>query len=167
MSAITILLMICNTAAILVMLVLLGIVVKNEKKLRGSRHRGGGSIAPAVNNKTVRVFFVLVTVFVCTWYSSVASVLFEVTLNLKLPRELEDDFVMLSIIPALVAYSQDFFGLYVCPRYSPVLRQQVAWLKNRFECGTPGSEIDERAPQTVTKNSTVRVPTVSSSDTSV
>ncbi|EYB99759.1 hypothetical protein Y032_0120g922 [Ancylostoma ceylanicum] len=99
MSAITILLMVCNSAAIVVMLALLGIVMRNEKKLRGSRHRGGGSIAPAVNNKTVRVFFVLVTVFVCTWYSSVASVLFEVTLNLKLPKEFEDDFVMLSVSP--------------------------------------------------------------------
>ncbi|RCN23651.1 hypothetical protein ANCCAN_30662, partial [Ancylostoma caninum] len=139
----------------------------SERKLRGSRHRGGGSIAPAVNNKTVRVFFVLVTVFVCTWYSSVASVLFEVTLNLKLPKEVEDDFVMLSIIPALVAYSQNFFGLYVCPRYSPVLRQQVAWLKKWFGCGTSSSETDEPAVQTGTKNSTARAPTISSSDTSV
>ncbi|EYB99756.1 hypothetical protein Y032_0120g921 [Ancylostoma ceylanicum] len=167
-TAITIFLTLTNTAAVVVVLVLLGIVLRSERGLKGSRHRRTNqsiapsvtstnqSIAPSVTNKTVRITSGLVAVFVCTWYLSVASML--IAINLSLPEKHLDYIMTLIMIPALIAYSQNFYGLHACPRYAPVLREQTAWLTT---CSTKGRGIP--AVQTTLKSSSSGIATVTTS----
>ncbi|KAK6756990.1 hypothetical protein RB195_015054 [Necator americanus] len=127
-TAITVLLTATNTAAVVVVFILLCVVFRKEASLKGSRHRKSIQyLAPSVTNKTVRIISSMVAVFTCTWYFYVASTL--VALNLNLPEEHLDYAMTLNLIPALVAYSQNFYALHACPRYSPVLSQQKAWLR--------------------------------------
>ncbi|RCN24734.1 hypothetical protein ANCCAN_29564 [Ancylostoma caninum] len=102
----------------------------------------------------------LVAVFASTWYLSVASLL--IALNLDLPEEYLDHIMTLIMIPALTAYSLNFYGLHACPRYAPVLRQQTAWITT---CGSKLGGIP--AVQTTLKSSSSEITTITTSNTSI
>ncbi|CAJ0589947.1 unnamed protein product [Cylicocyclus nassatus] len=127
-TALSALMAVMNTGAIVVVIALVIVVAKNEKSLKDSRHRGSSPTVPcAITCNTIRVMSRMVTLFVCTWYFCVTTVL--VAVNLKLPEDYLDHIITINMIPAMMAYSQNFYGLHACSRYAPILRQQGAWFR--------------------------------------
>ncbi|EYC44371.1 hypothetical protein Y032_0463g1910 [Ancylostoma ceylanicum] len=67
----------------------------------------------------------------------------------------------LILIPMFAAYSQNFYAVYTCPRYGPVLKKQIAWL---MACG---SKEGEGAAAQTTLSTSSKIATISTPNVSV
>ncbi|RCN35590.1 hypothetical protein ANCCAN_18551 [Ancylostoma caninum] len=95
------------------------------------------STVRSISNKSVRIVTGIVTVFVCTWYLSVASVLTALSLGL---REEDLDYVMTLILPQVGPHVDGIFSkllrtscmpcLCSCSEATDLLAHDV-WIKCR------------------------------------